>query len=191
MFLPVRESTARCAAGGHDHLHDIAHARDAEPDERAEIGQNPPVLRVDEGAEGRDKADEDLQPVADGAVEVAHAAAAAEFVGRMRAFVRHIEAAKIGDVALPAVADLRMLGAGRPVTLLFHAQAAAPGQTAEKTQKTLQRAGIFRFGIGDVFGNGHMQGNTHVLRILTQGRNGAPGQGFRHHQPHAVAAHGA
>ena len=42
------------AAGEHG-LDDVAHARDPEPDERAEIGQQPPVLGKGKSQKGRNE----------------------------------------------------------------------------------------------------------------------------------------
>ena len=144
VLLPVGQGAALGTAGRHDHLDHVAHTGDAEPDEGAEPGQEPPVLRIDEGDEGRDEAQQHLEPVAQAAVEVLA-------VGPGLLPLR-----RIGQTVTPegaqaaAVADAAILTGRPPHAAAFHAQMVAARQKAEMGQQALPGRGGLRLVVTDL-----------------------------------------
>ena len=150
MLLPVGQGAALGTAGRHDHLDHVAHTGDAEPDEGAEPGQEPPVLRIDEGDEGRDEAQQYLEPVAQAAVEVLAVGPGLLPLRRVGQTVtaEGAQAAKVDHVA--PVADAAILTGRPPHAAALHAQMVAARQKAEMGQQALPGRGVLRLVVADL-----------------------------------------
>ena len=147
---PVGQGAALGPAGGHDHLDHVAHAGDAEPDEGAEPGQEPPVLRIDEGDEGRDEAQQHLEAVAQAAVEIPAVGPCLFPLRRIGQAValEGAQAAEVDHVAL--VADTAVLTGSPPDAAPLHAQMAAARQKTEMGQQGLPGRGVLRLVVADL-----------------------------------------
>ena len=167
LILPVKQRITRSPLGGHDHLHDIAHTGDAEPDKRAEPGQKPPVLRIHEREKRRAEPQQNFQTIADGASKIGgtelfalvHAAARRKLVAGGQA-----QPAQVDHIA-PRT-DTKIHAGGFPDAVFFHAQMAAAGQPAYGAKGALPRRRIAGCSVPHALVNRSADGDSRLPLIL-------------------------
>ena len=194
ILVPAQQRQAAEPAAAHDRLDDVATGSDAQPDEGAEVSQQPPVLGQGKGQEGRDEPHQHLEPVAQGGVEIergeplgprlCRVPGQGQVVGRVHLPAEH------DQIAAPARSDPGVL---RKIVHLAGAHQSPHQRHAAQDRDGGPTQGRDRlpWGVGVPLAHGGGHGQTQgpeAARAMQQGPDGPDRQRFKNGEPHAEAA---